>query len=110
LAIFHYLQGTKTSYTLSRPPDEDKTLGHSINLPEILRKDKQQFQGVIVDGPCHLASSPVPFGFVKYGLDVRLCVGLRESMKGEAMVVLAAVVTLLLFLYLLAALLRPEWF
>jgi K+-transporting ATPase KdpF subunit len=31
-------------------------------------------------------------------------------MKGVAMIVLAAVVTLLLFLYLLMALLRPEWF
>jgi K+-transporting ATPase KdpF subunit len=30
--------------------------------------------------------------------------------KGARMVLLAAVVTVLLFLYLLAALLRPEWF
>jgi K+-transporting ATPase KdpF subunit len=30
--------------------------------------------------------------------------------KGTAMLILAAVVTLLLFIYLLVALLRPEWF
>jgi K+-transporting ATPase KdpF subunit len=30
--------------------------------------------------------------------------------KGAAMIVLAAAVTLLLFIYLLVALLRPEWF
>jgi K+-transporting ATPase KdpF subunit len=31
-------------------------------------------------------------------------------LKGDLMLVLTAVVTLLLFVYLLAALLRPEWF
>jgi K+-transporting ATPase KdpF subunit len=31
-------------------------------------------------------------------------------MKGAVMILLAALVTLLLFIYLLAALLRPEWF
>jgi K+-transporting ATPase KdpF subunit len=30
--------------------------------------------------------------------------------KGISMIILAAIVTLLLFIYLLAALLRPEWF
>jgi K+-transporting ATPase KdpF subunit len=30
--------------------------------------------------------------------------------KGEAMILLTAVVTTLLFLYLIAAMLRPEWF
>jgi K+-transporting ATPase KdpF subunit len=30
--------------------------------------------------------------------------------KGAAMLVLAGIVTLLLFIYLLVALLRPEWF
>jgi K+-transporting ATPase KdpF subunit len=30
--------------------------------------------------------------------------------KGAAMILLAAVVTVLLFAYLLAVLLRPEWF
>ena len=39
---------------------------------------------------------------------VRHC--LRKSVKGALMIVLAAIVTLLLFIYLLAALLRPEWF
>jgi K+-transporting ATPase KdpF subunit len=31
-------------------------------------------------------------------------------LKGELMLLLTAIVTLLLFVYLLAALLRPEWF
>lgn len=31
-------------------------------------------------------------------------------MKGLMMLILSAMVTLLLFVYLLAALLRPEWF
>jgi K+-transporting ATPase KdpF subunit len=35
---------------------------------------------------------------------------LRESVGENAMIWLAAVVLLLLFVYLLAALLRPEWF
>ena len=35
---------------------------------------------------------------------------LREGVKGAAMILLAALVTVLLFAYLLAALLRPEWF
>jgi K+-transporting ATPase KdpF subunit len=30
--------------------------------------------------------------------------------EGRAMILLTAVVTLLLFIYLMAALLRPEWF
>jgi K+-transporting ATPase KdpF subunit len=30
--------------------------------------------------------------------------------KGAVMILLAALVTVLLFIYLLAALLRPEWF
>jgi K+-transporting ATPase KdpF subunit len=30
--------------------------------------------------------------------------------EGEAMIILTAIVLLLLFIYLLAALLRPEWF
>jgi K+-transporting ATPase KdpF subunit len=35
---------------------------------------------------------------------------LREGVKGADMLVLAGLVTLLLFIYLLVALLRPEWF
>jgi len=31
-------------------------------------------------------------------------------LKGDVMLLLTAIVTLLLFIYLLAALLRPEWF
>ena len=30
--------------------------------------------------------------------------------EGKAMLILTAIVTVLLFIYLLAALLRPEWF
>jgi K+-transporting ATPase KdpF subunit len=35
---------------------------------------------------------------------------MRQSVKGIAMIYLAAAVTVLLLLYLMAALLRPEWF
>jgi K+-transporting ATPase KdpF subunit len=46
-------------------------------------------------------------------LPVRLYIRLREDMKGHCMGVLTgitAVVTLLLLVYLFAALVRPEWF
>jgi len=42
--------------------------------------------------------------------DVRLRLGLRQGLKGHAMIWFTAAVTLFLFAYLLAALLRPEWF
>jgi K+-transporting ATPase KdpF subunit len=32
------------------------------------------------------------------------------AFKGNSMILLTAIVTVLLFVYLLAALLRPEWF
>jgi K+-transporting ATPase KdpF subunit len=35
---------------------------------------------------------------------------LLQGVKGFAMLLLASIVTVLLFVYLLAALLRPEWF
>ena len=44
------------------------------------------------------------------GPDVRLRGRLRQGVKGAVMILLAALVTVLLFIYLLAALLRPEWF
>jgi K+-transporting ATPase KdpF subunit len=62
------------------------------------------------DGPCHLDSRPVPSGTGHDGSDVRLRPGLREGLKETAVIWLAVVVTLFLFVYLLAALLRPEWF
>jgi K+-transporting ATPase KdpF subunit len=37
-------------------------------------------------------------------------VGLVMSSQGTTMILLTILVTLLLFIYLLAALLRPEWF
>jgi K+-transporting ATPase KdpF subunit len=41
--------------------------------------------------------------------DTRL-LGLTVLREGKAMLILTAIVTVLLFMYLLAALLRPEWF
>jgi K+-transporting ATPase KdpF subunit len=35
---------------------------------------------------------------------------LRKDLAGARMIILTAIVTVLLFIYLLAALLRPEWF
>jgi K+-transporting ATPase KdpF subunit len=33
-----------------------------------------------------------------------------QALKGTSMILLTAIVTVLLFVYLLAALLRPDWF
>ena len=45
------------------------------------------------------------------GLDIRLPGRLREGLTwGRFMIWLTVLVTLFLFIYLLAALLRPEWF
>jgi K+-transporting ATPase KdpF subunit len=60
--------------------------------------------------PVHLAPGPVRLGAAHVGTDVRLCRGLRESLKEAAVIWLTVLVTLFLFAYLLAALLRPEWF
>jgi K+-transporting ATPase KdpF subunit len=49
-------------------------------------------------------------GPVGSGTDVPVCVCLREGVKGTTVILLTSSVTLLLFVYLLAALLRPEWF
>jgi K+-transporting ATPase KdpF subunit len=35
---------------------------------------------------------------------------MRQGLAGADMIILAAIVTALLFIYLLTALLRPEWF
>jgi K+-transporting ATPase KdpF subunit len=61
----------------------------------------------------HLAAGDVPLGPGDLRLDVRLCVRLRRDMKGPGMATLTgltAVVTMLLLVYLFAALVRPEWF
>jgi K+-transporting ATPase KdpF subunit len=55
------------------------------------------------------------FGFDRcggVGIDVRVRRHVRPHLKGNAvfLTLLAAVVTLLLLVYLLTALLRPEWF
>lgn len=54
---------------------------------------------------CHGFARPLG-----HGLDVRVRLCLRQGVKGAVMIILAAIVTLLLFIYLLAALLRPQWF
>jgi K+-transporting ATPase KdpF subunit len=46
----------------------------------------------------------------RFGADVRIRDRLRKGLKGPIMLVLTSIVTLLLFIYLMAALLRPEWF
>jgi K+-transporting ATPase KdpF subunit len=48
----------------------------------------------------------------RVGVDVRIRDRLRQSLKGYVVFLnlLAAVVTVLLLIYLLTALLRPEWF
>jgi K+-transporting ATPase KdpF subunit len=57
-----------------------------------------------------LAAGHGDLGALDPGADVRVRGRLRQSLEGAAMIVLTAVVTVLLFIYLLAALLRPEWF
>jgi len=63
--------------------------------------------------PDHLASGNVHLGAGDVCSDIRLHVCLRQDMKGSDMSVLTwltAVVTVLLLVYLFAALVRPEWF
>src|SRR5262249_55050472 len=62
------------------------------------------------DEPDDLDPGPDPPGTDNPRLDVRLRRRLRQGVKGAVMIWLAALVTGLLFIYLLAALLRPEWF
>jgi K+-transporting ATPase KdpF subunit len=61
-------------------------------------------------GPHNLVARVVRFGVGNPWAAVRLHLRLRASVKGKTVILLTAVVTLLLFIYLLAALLRPEWF
>jgi K+-transporting ATPase KdpF subunit len=64
-------------------------------------------------GPDHLVAGNVSLGVGDIRLDVRLRPCLRQGMKGSDMGVLTwltAAVTVLLLVYLFAALVRPEWF
>lgn len=63
-------------------------------------------------GPCFLDSSFGARWTRGAGADVRIRLRLRPRLKGNAvfLTLLAAVVTVLLLIYLLTALLRPEWF
>jgi K+-transporting ATPase KdpF subunit len=64
-------------------------------------------------GPDNLASGNVYLGAGDVRSDVRLHTCLRQCLKGIDMGVLTwltAVVTVLLLVYLFAALVRPEWF
>jgi K+-transporting ATPase KdpF subunit len=46
----------------------------------------------------------------RLGINVCLCRRLRQGVKGAAVILLTSLITILLFVYLLAAMLRPEWF
>jgi K+-transporting ATPase KdpF subunit len=61
----------------------------------------------------NLAACHVSLGVVDFRLDVRLRPCLRQGVKGAdmgALTWLTAVVTVLLLVYLFAAMVRPEWF
>ena len=75
-------------------------------------KDISMIHEEIDHEPCSLVARPVRPGVGVNGFDVRVPWRLRSSVKGEAMILLTGtlVVTVLLFIYLLAAMLRPEWF
>ena len=62
--------------------------------------------------PCSLVARPVRAGIGVNGFDVRVHGGLRARVKGDIMILLTATlgVTVLLSIYLLVAMLRPEWF
>jgi K+-transporting ATPase KdpF subunit len=57
-----------------------------------------------------LATSNVSFGARIDGLVLRLHYGVRKDLTGAAMIYLTGAVSLFLFAYLFAALIRPEWF
>jgi K+-transporting ATPase KdpF subunit len=61
----------------------------------------------------NLASGDVYFGVDDVCIDPRLRVRMRQGLKGSDMdilTLLTAAVTVLLLVYLFAALVRPEWF
>ena len=82
----------------------------TLLAPKRARLSTQTRNGESYDESRTLDSRPGPPGSRDHGPHVCICCWLRESLKGASMIVLAAIVTLLLFVYLLAALLRPEWF
>jgi K+-transporting ATPase KdpF subunit len=51
-----------------------------------------------------------PFGLGHHGPDVCFLNRLRKGLTRTDMIYLAAIVTAFLFVYLMTALLRPEWF
>jgi K+-transporting ATPase KdpF subunit len=57
-----------------------------------------------------LVTGPSPSGVGRFYVAVCLRNGLRQNLGRIAMVLLTAMVTVFLFIYLLVALLRPEWF
>jgi K+-transporting ATPase KdpF subunit len=61
-------------------------------------------------GLVHLDSGDAVPGARRPGAHVCLHYWLRQGLEGTRMLLLTAIVSLLLFVYLMAALLRPEWF
>jgi K+-transporting ATPase KdpF subunit len=59
-----------------------------------------------------LASGDVPAGHRSDGAVFAVFEGVRENLKGEVtyMIYLTAVIAIFLFIYLVVALVRPEWF
>jgi K+-transporting ATPase KdpF subunit len=57
-----------------------------------------------------LATSNVLLGARIDGLVLRFHYGVRENLRGAIMIYLTGAVALFLFVYLSAALMRPEWF
>jgi len=62
--------------------------------------------------PCNLASGDVPAGHRGDGTMFIVFESVRENIKPEVtqMIYLTAVVAIFLFIYLVVALVRPEWF
>ena len=60
--------------------------------------------------PLGLDTRLAGLGLGDHGIDVRFSPGLRQSLKETGMLALTILVTVFLFGYLVAALLRPEWF
>jgi K+-transporting ATPase KdpF subunit len=60
--------------------------------------------------PANLAARLIRAGFGGDGPVVRLHRRMRKSLEDHGMIWVSLVVAVLLFIYLLVALLRPEWF
>ena len=63
-------------------------------------------------GPCNLASGDVPAGHRRDVCVFAVFESVRENLKVEVtqMIYLTAVIAIFLFIYLVVALVRPEWF